>query len=329
MSSSRRRDRPHDLVFRFTFSRVEHARGVLRQLVGEETAARLDWQTLRPEPGTYVEEALRDSLSDLLFSACFHGSERRALGYLLWDHQSRPDRMMPLRLHNYGGRSLHDYTKRADAIPGYVPTLIPILVYQGPGEWPGPHLLSELSVLPDEPPPPVYVDLRMIVHALDEGSLPSSELTTLARTTLRLLRMAALGQLVIANAERIARWLDRVHRVHGYDDYRALMEYVERAGSEDGMIEAVIEYGDELGEPLSAREAKIWKQAREEARDCAREEAEIEAKAKLVLLMIEHRFGPLPEPLRAKVLDAAPRRLEKWALRLLSAATLAEVLDVP
>ncbi len=130
---------------RFVFSQVEHARATLHELVGEELAAELDWSTLRVEPGTYVEEALLGSMSDLVFSACFRGSARRALVYLLWDHQRQPDRMMPLRLHNYGGRALHDYTQRGDAIPGYVPTLIPILVYQGPGEWPGPYLLRSGS----------------------------------------------------------------------------------------------------------------------------------------------------------------------------------------
>lgn len=331
MSSSSRRRHPHDLVFRFTFSRVVHARGALRVLVGDALEPSLDWSTLRLEPGTYVEEALRGSMSDLLFSVCFRGSALRALGYLLWDHQRQPDRMMPLRLHNYGGRALHDYTLRGDAIPGYVPTLIPILVFQGPGEWPGPYLLSELSMLPDEPSPPVHVDLRMIVHSLAEGSLPSSELTTLARTTLRLLRLAALGQLVLENAERIARWLDKVHEAHGYDDYRALMEYVALAGSDEGMIEAIVEHaGEGVKETAMSTadwlEARGWKKGWEEGMSCGREEAEIEGRAAMVLLQLEHRFGPLPEHRKVKVLDAAPRRLETWALRLLSASSLAEVL---
>jgi predicted transposase YdaD len=77
--TSPRRHRPHDLVFRWTFSQVAHARAVLRHLVGEDVAARLRWSTLRLEPGTYVEEALRDSMSDLLFSVRFRGSRRRGL----------------------------------------------------------------------------------------------------------------------------------------------------------------------------------------------------------------------------------------------------------
>jgi predicted transposase YdaD len=318
-SSARRRNRPHDKAFRSVFSRVEHALGVLRELVGPELAAQLDWSSLRVEPGTYVEEALRDLMSDLLFSARFHGSNRRALLYLLWDHQRQPDRMMPLRLHNYGGRALHDYTKTNDAIAGYVPTLVPLLVYQGPGEWPGPHTLSELSQLPGEPAPPVLVDLRMIVHELHDDSLPTAELTALARTTFRLLRLAALEQLVVANAARIAAWLDEVHDMHGYDDYRTLLEYIWSAGKDVGMIEAIIEHSreDVKSEAMSAAE---W--LREQGR------AEGEAKLRALLLrQLELRFGAVPPPERAKVLEAEPEQVETWALRLPIAASLSEVFE--
>jgi hypothetical protein len=321
-SSPKRRSHPHDMIFRWVFSRVEHARGALRRLVGGALAAQLDWRSLRIEPGTYVEESLRGSMSDLLFSVRYLGSRRRALLYLLWDHQRQPDRMMPLRLLNYGGRALHDYTQLHDAIPGYVPTLIPILVYQGPGEWPGPFCLSELSALPDEPAPPVHVDLRMIVHSLQDDSLPPEELTSLARTTFRLLRLAALGQLVIANAARIARWLEEVHDHHGYGDYRALLEYIASAGRDEGMIESIVEHTrDDVKESAMSTADYIHERGRAEGSK--------QGRAGLLLRQLVHRFGPLPPAVEAKVRGAEPQRLDDWALRLLTAASLDEALREP
>lgn len=318
-SSPSRRNRPHDKVFRWTFSRVEHAIGALRALVGHELARQLDWRTLRVEPGTYVEAALRDSMSDLAFSVRFLASKRRALLYILWDHQRQPDRMMPLRLLGYGGRALQDYTKTQDAIAGYLPSLVPILVYQGPGEWPGPYSLSELSRLPGEPPPPVHMELNMIVHTLRDDSLPSAELTTLARTTFRLLRLAAQGQLVVANAAKIAAWLDKVHAAHGYDDYRALMEYVDSAGRDSGMIEAIVEHtGEDEKDSATSAAVSLRAQGRKEGRK--------EGKVELLLLQLEHRFGPLPLRVESAVLSATPQQVDAWALRLLTAATLAEAL---
>ncbi len=339
MPPSLRRHHPHDKVFRRVFKQVEHALGALRALVGEDLEARLDWQTLRIEPGSYVEEALRDLMSDLLFSVRLRGGNQRTLLYLLWDHQRRPDRMMPLRFHNYGGRALHDYTQSAGAIPGYVPALIPLLVYQGPGEWPGPHLLSELSLLPGEPMPPIHMDLRMIVHALGDGSLPPERLTLLARTTLRLLRCAAMGELVVANAPRIAGWLDEVHETYGYDDYRSLLEYVWSAGSEQAMIESIIEHShhDVKESALSAADwlrAQGWKEGRvegrEEGRVEGREEGRVEGREEglrsLLLRQLELRFGRLPPHVEAKVLAAGASQVEAWALRLLVVSALDDVL---
>ncbi len=196
-----------------------------------------------------------------------------------------------------------------------MPTLIPILVYQGPGDWPGPYLLSELSHLPDEPAPPVHVDLRMTVHALRDDSLAPSELTTLARITFRLLRLAALEQLVVANAARIAGWLEKVHDAHGYADYRALMEYIASAGKDTGMIEAIIGNSreDVKEEAMSTAD---WIHERGRAR----------GKVELLLALLEQRFGALPLHVESKVLSATPQQVDEWALRVLSAASLAEVL---
>jgi len=45
---------------------------------------------------SYVDEALSASQSDLLFSV--RVAERPALLFILFEHQSQPDRLMPLRL---------------------------------------------------------------------------------------------------------------------------------------------------------------------------------------------------------------------------------------
>jgi hypothetical protein len=120
---------------------------------------------------------------------------------------------------------------------------------------------------------------------------------------------------VVANAARIAAWLDKVHAAHGYDDYRALLEYVWSAGRDPGMIEAIVEHTGEDAED-SAMSAADWlrAQGREEGR------------AELLLRQLEHRFGPLPVALEAKVLAATTEQVERWALRVLTASSLAEAL---
>jgi len=189
MSSSIKRRHPHDLAFRFVFSRVDHARGALSALVGQELADRLQWSTLRLEPGTYVEEALRDSMSDLLFSVA----------------------------------------------------------------------------------------------------------------------------------------LDDVHDAEGFGDYRALLEYVWSAGSDDTMIEAIIEH---TREELRAAATSVAEML--ETRGWERGRAEGEQKGRALLLrMLEHRFGALPEDVRARVLAAEPVHVEEWTLRVLDATVVEDVFGDP
>ena len=180
-----------------------------------------------------------------------------------------------------------------------------------------------MSHLPGEPAPPVFMDLSMIVHDLHDDSLPPSELTVLAKTTFGLLRLAALEELVIANAARIAGWLDEVHETYGYDDYRTLMEYVAAAGKEPGMIEAIVEHAGE-GVKKEAMSTLDWiqKKGREEERSKA-----LEASRSLLLRQLELRFGTVPARVRAKVRAATPSQGECWALRVVTAASLAEVLN--
>lgn len=319
MSSSPERVGPHDRLFRAVFSRVAHALAPLRLLVGPQLAPALDWSSLRFEPGTYVEASLRGSMSDLVFSVRFRGSQRRALAYVLWEHMRDASRLMPLRMVNYGGQALRQYTERQDAISGYLPVLVPIVIVQS-GRWPGPRLLSELHALPDEPPPPrVFLDLEMIVHELREGSLPEAELTLLARITLRLLRLAARGELVVAHAVRLTAWVDQVHRTYGYDDWRGLLEYIAATSPDEALMQAIIK---NTREEIRPEPGSIMDKAETRGRTAGHTEGRTEGSREALLLLLEHRFGPVPGPVHDKLREASVAELQRWILQTADAATL-------
>ena len=296
------------------FSKPQHARAPLRYILGEHLADTFDWSSLRLEPGTHVDERFRDSLSDLLFSVRRRDSAARTLAYLLWDHQSSPDTMMPLRLLCYGGRALHDYTERSDAVRGYVPPLIPVLLYQGSKAWPGPFQLSELHVRSGEPALPVFMDLRMIVHELGDDSLPAHDLTTLTRAALRLMRLAAMGRLDGNHAAVIAGWITAVHRAHGYAAFRVLMEYIARASKQEDIVDELIEHASEdMEEEFFSAADKL------EARGSARTQREI------LVELLEQRFGSLPASADARIYAAEPGQVRGWILRLHDSKALDDV----
>lgn len=308
-----KRDRPHDLLFRYVFSQVRHARGALRHLVGKGVAEHLDWSTLRHEPGAYVEEHLRDSYSDLPFSIELRDEPGQIGAIIVWEHVRKPRRLMPLHLLNYGGRALRDHARGRHAVPGRLPQLIPVVLHQGSGRWPGPRRLTELHGKAGRRSPlPTFVDLRMIVHELRHDSIPPHEITSVARTALRLLWLVSSGGMTIRNARRVARWVKEVHDdgTAERDDLHALLEYIYRTKENEGMLEAIMEHVD--------------RELRTEFVSVA-DKLEARGKAGLVLRQLGQRFGGLPPWVELRVRSGSLDELDAWGSRLLEASTLGEV----
>lgn len=63
----------HDKLFKWTFSQVEHARGELELVLPPPLLERIDLASLAHCPGSFVDEALKERHSDLLFSASIAG----------------------------------------------------------------------------------------------------------------------------------------------------------------------------------------------------------------------------------------------------------------
>ena len=88
---------PHDALFKAAFSKLRHARGLLRALLPEPLERRLTWSTLRLESGIAVgDEELDEQRMDLVYSVRAGG--RSVLLYVLCEHQSKVDPWMVFRL---------------------------------------------------------------------------------------------------------------------------------------------------------------------------------------------------------------------------------------
>ncbi len=74
-AASEPKAQPHDRLFKWTFSRPEHAAGLLRAALPEAWAQSADFSTLRHEPGSFVSQALQSRHSDLLFSIRMRGQK--------------------------------------------------------------------------------------------------------------------------------------------------------------------------------------------------------------------------------------------------------------
>ena len=107
----------HDRLFRAGLSNPAAAAAFLIDRLPPEVAERIDWSTLKLEPGSFVDPDLRLSESDLLFSAKADGCD---IGiYVLFEHQSTRDPRLPMRLLRYKVGIWHRWEQNPDNRPPY------------------------------------------------------------------------------------------------------------------------------------------------------------------------------------------------------------------
>ncbi|WP_154930273.1 Rpn family recombination-promoting nuclease/putative transposase [Klebsiella grimontii] len=90
---------PHDAIFRQMLTQKEVARDFLQLYLPAPFLSICDLNTLQLASGSFIEEDLRSSDSDILYSL----QTRHGAGYIyaLIEHQSSPDKLMAFRLIRY------------------------------------------------------------------------------------------------------------------------------------------------------------------------------------------------------------------------------------
>ena len=125
---------PHDKLFRTVFADTEEAASFLRVHLPAEIAERVAWSTLTLVETSFVDEALRESESDLLYTVQMKGSSEKAFLYLLFEHQSQPDAWMRFRLLKYMCR-IWDESFKQHPEQSELPLILPVVFYQGASAW--------------------------------------------------------------------------------------------------------------------------------------------------------------------------------------------------
>jgi predicted transposase/invertase (TIGR01784 family) len=134
-----------DAFIKETLAHPERAALFFQEHLPQDIVPYVDWSTLRLEPGSFVRRDFRQRHTDLMFSVLFQG--RELLLYLIFEHQSRPDPAMALRLWGYQLLKLHRHVKH-HGLP--LPPIISFVLNQGPEKWNVAQTLEELFQLPPE-----------------------------------------------------------------------------------------------------------------------------------------------------------------------------------
>ncbi|HHX3708201.1 TPA: Rpn family recombination-promoting nuclease/putative transposase [Citrobacter freundii] len=117
---------PHDAVFKQFLYHPDTARDFLDIYLPSTLRELCDLQTLKLESGSFIEDSLRASYSDVLWSLKTNKGDGYI--YVVIEHQSSPDAHMAFRLMRYAMAAMQ---RHLDAGHKTLPLVIPMLFYHG------------------------------------------------------------------------------------------------------------------------------------------------------------------------------------------------------
>jgi predicted transposase/invertase (TIGR01784 family) len=135
---------PHDRFFKEALSRQEVAVDFLRHYLPPEVTALLDLSSLQLSKDSFVDEALQEHFSDLLYAVRLLGAGGVYI-YVLFEHKSYADPLVALQLLRYMVR-VWDYALRQEA---RLWPIVPVVMYHGAARWPIPLDFQSLFEAPE------------------------------------------------------------------------------------------------------------------------------------------------------------------------------------
>ncbi|REG31702.1 putative transposase/invertase (TIGR01784 family) [Archangium gephyra] len=333
---------PHDLFARYTFGHPERAAAELRAVLPAYVVSEVDWASLRREPGSVVDPELRETESDLLFTARMRTGQSLLL-YVLLEHQSSVDRWMALRMLRYVVRQVERWrTEHPEHTR--LPLIIPLVMYHGPdGAWTAPRRVEDLFDLPREERERWRALVPRFEYLLDdltaerEEALSARSGPPLARLAWLVLRYGRTGEL----ARKLPDWVTLFAQVHadaeGAEHLVVVIRYLVWVGDAAVHTAARRVLHSVLDEQRAEELMGSWaeemiergiQQGLEKGLAQGLQQGLSRGRAEDVLRILSKRGVQVDEAARQRILTCSDlTTLDLWFDRSLSATTLADVLD--
>ena len=226
---------PHDRLFRAVFSDPGEAVSLLQTALPDTLRHSFDWTTLTLVDGTFVDEDLQGSQSDLLYQVEHTESGQSVSMYMLFEHQSSPDPWMRFRLLRYSCR-IWEAERRDDPQRSELRPIVPVVFYQGARGWN--HSTEFADMFPEAVRSLPWVP-RFTHELLDQTSLEPEAVTGNVKGRIaQLLMMVAFGRHVEAALDWAARWTLLLHQSEGgVDEFRRFIAYLANVQDDGSVIE--------------------------------------------------------------------------------------------
>lgn len=134
----------HDKFFKMAMKNKRVAQEFFEAHLPKDILSLVDLSKLELTSESYIDDLRKTSIADMLFKTEMHGSEMYL--YLVVDHQSRPDKLMPFRMLKYVCNIIDQHLKETGE--QRIPLVLPFVLYHGKEIW---HHSTTLQDLVDAP----------------------------------------------------------------------------------------------------------------------------------------------------------------------------------
>jgi predicted transposase/invertase (TIGR01784 family) len=163
---------PHNNFFHYALSHAHATRDLIQTHLPADLVQVLDLDSLELQKDSFVDDELRDSFSDLLYSVRLAGAKGEPIEgqiYLLFEHKSQSDPMTCFQLLRYIVRIWEQRQRSGQTLC----PVFPLVIYHGQEAWTAPVSLEELIGGPSRL---FQYGVQMAYPVVDIGRIPDESL---------------------------------------------------------------------------------------------------------------------------------------------------------
>ena len=122
---------PHDKFFKAAFSILSLAKSLILQFLPQDLLDKFDLETLEIDPNSYIDDELKETFSDLVWSCCLKENQQQRKIAFLFEHKSYKPTYPHFQINDYQRNSW----KTQIAANKTPIAILPIVFYHGRDKW--------------------------------------------------------------------------------------------------------------------------------------------------------------------------------------------------
>ncbi len=320
---------PHDRVFRAGMGNVKVARDYFLKNLPKEILEVTDLSTLKLCSQTYVDEELKLSQSDVLYSVKI--AKQAAYLYMLCEHQSKPDRLMPFRVVKYEINIWADHLKQFGGHE--LPLIVTTVFYNGREPY---TYSTDFKDLLNAPKELIEIVWRQPFKLIDAHDITDEEIRQYKWFGILAFFMGnVFAREFLPYLKQAMEILKEIEAENGKDYVVTLLNYVlttAETGSIEGFVDTVKEgLSTDTGEKVMTIAEQLMERGKQQGiqqgMQQGMQQGEINGERMLLKRQLEKRFGSVPSSYLEKIENADADSLLKIGDKIIEAKTLNEVFD--